>query len=439
MGIDISSSFIGRSISQAREFFASQNLSIIDTNNNGVFDAADKCSYTVQPGDSLWNLQKKFNGCKVKDFLENNPFIKDADRIKPGEVLTIPFCIKNEDNVSDTSQAQSPQVQQPQQPSVVTPPLTQVQPPIADEPKVQQSSTNENPFGNVKTKKIKDENIIKSCIGKSAEDLKKEGYYFVDTNGNNTFDEGEELHKQIVIMLDAGHGSGIHLQPNQTIILPNNGKYKTVLNDTLASIAKANNTTEEELKRLNPNAVYSRDPGAEPPSEYGNLDEADITGLACSKLHEILESQGFRVVDNIRTDGVQAHRAERRINKLRIAPDMFVSLHMNASPDKNDNTPHGEEIWYNVGNAEDKKFASAVNSELDADQTISKNRGLKNANNNLGVLNGDTKGQIAEILVEMAFISNLDDYNKMTDADTRKKQLEAIARGILNYYNTEIK
>ena len=35
----------------------------------------------------------------------------------------------------------------------------------------------------------------------------------------------------------------------------------------------------------------------------------------------------------------------------------------------------------------------------------------------------------------MGFITNRDDYNKMADSDTRKKQLEAIARGVSNYYD----
>lgn len=55
--------------------------------------AATANSYTVVKGDCLWNISKKFYGSGAqytKIFNANNPPIKNANLIYPGQVLTIP-------------------------------------------------------------------------------------------------------------------------------------------------------------------------------------------------------------------------------------------------------------------------------------------------------------------------------------------------------------
>ena len=50
-------------------------------------------TYTVVKGDSLWNIAKKFygnGGQYTKIFSANNPPIKNASLIYPGQVFTIP-------------------------------------------------------------------------------------------------------------------------------------------------------------------------------------------------------------------------------------------------------------------------------------------------------------------------------------------------------------
>ncbi len=55
--------------------------------------AATANTYTVAKGDCLWNIAKKFYGSGAqytKIFNANNPPIKNANLIYPGQVLTIP-------------------------------------------------------------------------------------------------------------------------------------------------------------------------------------------------------------------------------------------------------------------------------------------------------------------------------------------------------------
>lgn len=55
--------------------------------------AATANTYTVVKGDCLWNISKKFYGSGAqypKIFNANNPPIKNANLIYPGQVLTIP-------------------------------------------------------------------------------------------------------------------------------------------------------------------------------------------------------------------------------------------------------------------------------------------------------------------------------------------------------------
>lgn len=54
--------------------------------------AAAVKTYTVQKGDCLWNIAKKFygKGTDYKKLASANPFIKNPNLIYPGQVLTIP-------------------------------------------------------------------------------------------------------------------------------------------------------------------------------------------------------------------------------------------------------------------------------------------------------------------------------------------------------------
>ena len=355
-------SFLGKPVNEVQKTYEEHHLAITDTNGDGIFDENDRLDYAVQEGDSLFKIANKFDGYKLKDIQDANPQLNGSSLIHPKDSINIPLIL-DKDKADKT-------------PSV--------EPPKAENPKTSDNQTKEEviPAG-IKSKKVEDTRVKHILAGETVSSLKSSGYFVVDSNKNGIFDEEEDLHKQITIMLDAGHG-------------------------------RANDTER-------------RDPGAVPPKEIGEHDEAYFTGVARDELRTLLEEKGFKVVNNVRTN--KAHIAERQKYKIQRSPDAFISLHC----DGNDNeTANGETVLYNPASPEDKKFAECVNDELKADSTF-KNRALQ-PRKNLCVLKGDSKETISEILVEMGFVTNKDDYDKLDDETTRKQQLEAIARGVEKYY-----
>ncbi len=70
---------------------------VVSVDNNmtikAVDDTPDASLYTVEKGDTLWAISEKNygNGSKYNIIFEaNQPMIKDADEIYPGQVLRIP-------------------------------------------------------------------------------------------------------------------------------------------------------------------------------------------------------------------------------------------------------------------------------------------------------------------------------------------------------------
>jgi len=360
--VDLKSSF-GQKLEGLSDFCKENHLQITDTNGDGIFDINDTVEYSVQNGDSIWGISRKFEGCSYKDLKEANADnFSDMNSIKTDDKVIIPLQKKEK-------------TQRPEQQAKT------------EAPKEQKTFAARD-FESIKTKQVNDQKIQKCLVGENISALQKSGFFVVDKNNNGVFDEGEELHKQVTVMLDAGHGSS--------------------------------------------NDNERRDPGAVPSKEIGPHDEAYFTGVARDELHKMLEEEGFKVVDNIRTN--KAHLADRQKNKLRRSPDVFISLHCDSAENK---AAHGETVLYNPASTEDKKLANCVNKELKSDKTF-RNRDMQQRKN-LCVLNGDKDGKIAEILVEMGFVSNKDNYDKLNDADKRRAQLSSIARGVSTYYETEIK
>ena len=45
--------------------------------------------YTVEKGDTLWNIAKRFD-ISLDDIIEANPQLKDPNMLQPGMVLNVP-------------------------------------------------------------------------------------------------------------------------------------------------------------------------------------------------------------------------------------------------------------------------------------------------------------------------------------------------------------
>lgn len=111
--------------------------------------------------------------------------------------------------------------------------------------------------------------------------------------------------------------------------------------------------------------------------------------------------------------------------------DLFVSLHMNSSPSSK---AKGIEVYYSKIN---KNKLSGLNSKMFASRMCNtlvqdlknKKRGVKQAG--FVVIKNNT---VPSILIELGFISNSSDRNKLKKISYQKKAAKSIYRGIVNTF-----
>lgn len=200
--------------------------------------------------------------------------------------------------------------------------------------------------------------------------------------------------------------------------------------------------------------------------KLGNL-EKDLTLELARALKPVLEANGHKVLLT-RDKDVQLPLEDRPAFANHNNADLFVSIHLNASPGKR---PRGSETYYlslsatdesarkladsenaaepsavtrPAGSSEDLDFllwdlvqnehvkesallAESIQMELDALVGLS-NRGIKQAP--FRVLVG---AAMPAVLIEVAFISNPEEEKSLLQPEFRKKVAEAIAAGIEAY------
>lgn len=109
--------------------------------------------------------------------------------------------------------------------------------------------------------------------------------------------------------------------------------------------------------------------------------------------------------------------------------EIFISLHANAASKE---TAKGTETFYSVkSNANEKEdfaLATAINNEIVKNAKMY-NRGVKRADYVV------IKGQVMPaVLVELGFLTNSDDYNKLVSDDYIEIFAQSIYNGIVEYY-----
>ncbi|MCQ2957831.1 MAG: N-acetylmuramoyl-L-alanine amidase [Candidatus Gastranaerophilales bacterium] len=316
----LKSNYSGKKISEISETLKKSNMSIVDTNNNGIFDAADGIQYKVKKGDTLYKIAKE-NGLKIKDLTENNKNI-NPNKIKVNDSLWLQKGkpVKNEKK------------------------------PAAPKPKPHYEYNNEGDFE------------LPTAIAKTQQN-------------NNIADANKK-----VVMIDIGHGE--------------------------------------------------KDPGAVCPFDKSTT-ESKINEKAAGILKTKLEELGYAVhIGKNRGGGVKG-RAQRVNEKKAINPDYYLSIHTNAGSAK----ANGEEVCYR--NPEDKEFANTIAASMKKDNTFaSRNNGKAILRDKLQVL-GKAYLDTKNALIELGFISNKSDCEKLTDTETLEKQVEAIAMGVASYDATE--
>lgn len=143
------------------------------------------------------------------------------------------------------------------------------------------------------------------------------------------------------------------------------------------------------------------------------------------QLRKKFEGLGFKVYMTRETDK-RVSLQERTLVANKLEATVFVSVHMNSFKRKD---VEGLEVLYSPnGNLNNLGLASATHKEL-ISALNPKNRGLVERPNLYVLRTSD----MPSILVELGFISNLNEEKKLMDANYRDRAADAIAKGVKEY------
>ncbi|MEK5444538.1 cell wall-binding repeat-containing protein [Fredinandcohnia sp. FSL W7-1320] len=167
--------------------------------------------------------------------------------------------------------------------------------------------------------------------------------------------------------------------------------------------------------------------GGTDPGAIGNgLKESDIVLDISRRLQPKLEAAGVNVVMTRATN--KYITLDDRVKAANdIGANAFISIHNNAY---SDGSANGTETYWNdtYAGQESKELATEIQKEL-VKQLGTRDRGVKEGN--FKVIRETT---MVSVLVEVAFITNQNDAQKLASAAYREKATNAIYQGILNYY-----
>ncbi|WP_255547802.1 stage II sporulation protein D [Crassaminicella indica] len=157
------------------------------------------------------------------------------------------------------------------------------------------------------------------------------------------------------------------------------------------------------------------------------LREKDVNLSISLALAEILRASGATVYET-RTEDIYVPLSKRSDLANVVRPNFFISIHQNCFSNPNIS---GSEIYHYRGDKEGETLADFVLDELCGELNTVK-RGVKVADFYLL-----REVQSSVIHVEIAFITNPKEEEKLRDEKFQRKAAKAIAKGIMNYYGYE--
>ncbi len=189
------------------------------------------------------------------------------------------------------------------------------------------------------------------------------------------------------------------------------------------------------------NSLYGRciylDPGhggVDPGATYGNIKEEDINLSIAFKLKENLERKGATVYMtregdyDLSSKGAKARKKSDLYNRSKLINnsgcDLYLSLHLNAIKSS---TWSGAQVFYDDINKENIEIAKIIQEELKKD--LNTTREYKEVKE--GYLYRRVK--IPGVLIEMGFLSNSGERNKLKKESYQKRISDSISKGVEAY------
>ncbi|ODV57599.1 N-acetylmuramoyl-L-alanine amidase [Lysinibacillus fusiformis] len=196
------------------------------------------------------------------------------------------------------------------------------------------------------------------------------------------------------------------------------------------SYLKLLNQTAKPLQ----NRVIILDPGhggKDPGTVKGSVSEKSITLKVSTQVKQLLENAGAKVYMT-RTGDTYPSLQDRVDFTQANYGEIFVSVHVNSAANT---SAQGTETYYAISTGdmyqEDIDLATFVNNQIVSNLNM-KNRGVKQEQ--YYVIRNMV---IPSILVELGFLTNTEDHNKMTNDQYVNLFAESIYSGILQYYKKQ--
>ncbi len=192
------------------------------------------------------------------------------------------------------------------------------------------------------------------------------------------------------------------------------------------NISIPSNTTDMEFKVVIDAGHGSIDTG----TSYGNILEKEINLQIAKYLHQDLKNVNIipiliRTEDKLYQNSRNKDLRQRPIISNQSKTDLFISIHANNFPSSQ---PSGSQIFYKINCDKSEKLAEFIQSEM-VKIRDKNDRSLKKGD--YYVLN---KINSPGILIEVGFLSNPTDREKLTDTEYLKQISKAIKDGIIKYF-----
>ncbi|MEK5039771.1 N-acetylmuramoyl-L-alanine amidase [Sporosarcina sp. FSL K6-3457] len=203
-----------------------------------------------------------------------------------------------------------------------------------------------------------------------------------------------------------------------------NSKTGYVHKTYLKLLNKADNPLKDRIIVLDP-GHGAHDPGA----SNNKVTEKSITLKVALLVEDKLKNAGANVIMTRSNDTFLTLEERTEFAKKNYA-ETFVSIHVNSATSKSAN---GTETYFdsslNANSAESKALATLIQKNLVKDANMT-DRGVKDER--FYVIRNTN---VASVLIELAFISNADDFKKLTSDSFLEIYAESIYQGLVQYYS----
>ncbi|TWI57924.1 N-acetylmuramoyl-L-alanine amidase [Halalkalibacter nanhaiisediminis] len=232
---------------------------------------------------------------------------------------------------------------------------------------------------------------------------------------------GPSVNTEKIGQLSEGTIVEIYTYENDWAKIKYNGEFAYVSKNYLTSSAGSNSLKDLKI-------VVDPGHGGKDPGTAGNgLHEKDITLGVSLELERLLKDAGAKPMMTRRDDQfIELNDRAKFANDAQA--DLFISIHVNSSTATSAN---GTETWWNSTHAskESEALAKSINHRLVQELGMT-DRGGK-AGNFLVIRATKMTG----VLVELGFLTNSNDAQKMKAADYNQKVAKSILKGIEDYYH----